>query len=126
MAITLQDNARNAAADAIAALHNSGTIELKTSGGTSTAGNGEVATLTFGATAFGSAASGVATANAITDDSSATGGTTTQFYSYTSVSAPILSGSVSTSGADINLTSTVIAATETVSLSSLTLTQPAS
>ena len=46
-----------------------GTIVLQTSGGT------EVATLTFSNPAFGAASSGVATAAAITADSSATGGT---------------------------------------------------
>jgi hypothetical protein len=120
MAITLENNARNAACDAIAALHNGGTLEFQTSGGV------EVATIGFSATAFGSATAGVATANALTPDSSATGGTTTQFVSKTSAAAVILTGSVGTSGTDIIIDNTVVGAGVTVDLTSFTLTVPAS
>ena len=130
MAVTLETNARNAACDGIVDLVDggagAGTLEFKTAGGTSTAGNGEVATCTFSDPAFGAAATGVATANAITDDTNATGGTTTKAYFYDSNSAAILQCAVGTSGSDINLSSTVIGAGDTVSISSLTVTVPAS
>ncbi len=120
MAITLETNARNAACDAIAALHNSGTLEFQTSA------DAEVATVTFGSTAFGAASSGTATANSITPDSSATGGTTTKFVTKTSGAAQILSGTVGTSAADIIIDNTVVGAGVTVALTSFTITVPAS
>jgi hypothetical protein len=120
MAITLENNARNAACDAIAALHDSGTLEFQTSGGV------EVATVTFGATAFGAATDGTATANAIASDNSATGGTTTQFVTKTSAAAPVLTGSVGTSATDIVIDNTVVSAGVTVALTSFTITVPAS
>lgn len=130
MAVTLQTSARNAACDAIVDLIDggagAGTLEFKTSGGTSTQGNGEVATLTFSDPAFGAAAGGVATASAITSDTNATGGTTTQAYIYDSNGNPILSCSVGVGSGDIQLTNNVIAATETVAITSLTVTVPAS
>lgn len=61
----------NAACDAIVDLVDvggAGVIILEIANQTT-----EVATLTFAATAFGAAAAGVATANAIVNDSSATG-----------------------------------------------------
>ena len=120
MAITLENNARNAACDAIAALHNSGTLEFQTSGGV------EVATIGFAATAFGAAVAGVATANTLTPDSDATGGTTTQFVTKTSADAVILTGSVDTSAADIIIDNTAVSAGVTVDLTSFTITVPAS
>ena len=120
MAITLENNARNAAVDAIAALHNSGTLEFQTSA------DAEVATVTFSATAFGAATGGSATANTITPDSSATGGTTTKFVTKTSASAIIATGTVGTSGTDIIIDNTDVAPGVTVDLTSLTLSVPAS
>ncbi len=87
-----------------------------------TSGDVEVATLPFSATAFGAAAAGVATANAITDDSSATGGTTTKGQLIDRDETVIVECSVGTSGTDIILSSNIIAATDTVSMSSLTYT----
>lgn len=70
------DGVRNAAVDAAAALLNGGTIKVYTGSMPSTPATAVttqtlLATLTFGNPAFGSAVSGTATANAITDDSSA-------------------------------------------------------
>jgi hypothetical protein len=119
MAITLENNARNAACDAIAALHDGGTLEFQTSGGV------EVATVTFGTPAFGASSAGTATANNIAADTSATGGTTAQFVTKTSGGAQILGGSVDTSLADIVIDSTVIPAGVSVSLNAFTITVPA-
>lgn len=130
MAVTLQTSARNAACNGVVDLVDAGAgaghLEFKTSGGTSTRSNGQVADLTFGDPAFGDASTGVATANTITADSSADGGTTTQAYFYDSDDNPVLACSVGTSGEDINLSNNVIAATDSVSVSSLTVTMPAS
>lgn len=122
MGVTLSTAARNAACDAIVDLLDGGTIEFRTSGDV------EVATLGFGTPAFGDAAAGVATANAITSDTNATGGTIAKASVRDSGDAEIMELSVGTvgSGEDIELTSLVIAATETVSMSALTFTIPAS
>lgn len=124
MSVTLETSARNAACNAIVDLvdagSGAGTLEFQTSGGT------EVATCTFSDPAFGNASTGVATASAITADSSATGGTTTKAVFKDSDGTAVLTCSVGTSGADINLTNNVIAASESVSITSLTVTVPAS
>lgn len=119
---TLATAARNAACDAIVDLLDSGTIEFQTSA------NNEVATLTFGATAFGAAAVGVATANAITADTSATGGTIAKAVFKTSGAAEVLTATVTVTGGggDITGTSLAIGAGDTVSISALTVTVPAS
>jgi len=120
----LETAARNAACNAIVDLidagSGAGTLVFQTSGDV------EVATLTFSDPAFGNAASGVATASAITSDTSATGGTISQASFFDSDDNKILEATCGTSGADINLTSLTVVATETVSVSSLTVTVPAS
>ena len=88
-----------------------------------TAGSAEVATLTFSATAFGPASSGTATAAAITEDSSATGGDITKFKIQNGSAADAgFAGAVSTSGSDINLSSLSIGAGDAVEVTSLTYT----
>lgn len=129
MPIVLTTATRNAACDAIVDLVDggttAGTIEIKSAAST-TSGTSEVATLTFSDPAFGAAATGVATANSITADSSATGGTASDYTVFDSDGTAIWQGSVGTSGADLNLSSTSIGASDTVSISSFTLTVPAS
>ena len=123
MALTHQNAAKNAAIDAITALINvggAGTLVF------ATGADVEVATLTFNATAFGAAAAGVATANTITPDSSATGNASAvdKFIVKSGAGTEIFRGSVGTAGADINLSTTTIDAGDTVSLSTLTYTGP--
>lgn len=124
MAITLATAARNAACDAIVDLVDGGTgagnLVIRTSGDV------EVATLAMSATAFGAASSGTATAATITDDTSATGGTAAKFTLEDGDATTILTGAVGTSGSDLNLSSTTIGAGDTVSVSSFTVTVPAS
>lgn len=103
--------------------------KLDTTGGAAslifqTSTGGEVATLTMSATAFGAATTAaVATANAITSDTNATGGTVAQFVLRAAVgSADIILGSVDSSGADINISSTSIGGGDTVQVTSLTYT----
>lgn len=121
MAVTLETAARNAACDAVVDLLDGGTIEFQTSGDV------EVATLTLGTPAFGDAATGTATANAITSDTSATGGTIAKAVFKTSGAASLFSVSVTATGGggDIELSSLAIGAGDTVALSSYTHTQPA-
>lgn len=121
MAVTLETTARNAACDAVVDLLDGGTIEFQTSGSV------EVATLTLGTPAFGAASTGTATANAITSDSSATGGTISKAVFKTSGAAALFTVSVTATGGggDIELSSLAIGAGDTVSLSSYTHTQPA-
>lgn len=84
-----------------------------------------LATLTMSDPAFGAASNGVATASAITQDSSAdASGTATWFRITTSSGTAILDGTVGTSGADLNLVTTTIVATQPVQISSLTVTIP--
>jgi hypothetical protein len=120
MAIILENNARNAAADAVCALLDGGVIEFQT------AASAEVATVTFGTPAFGASSGGTATANAITPDASVTGGTITKFVAKTSGNVAVFTGTAGTSGSDINLTSVVLAAGERLEVDSFTYTQPAS
>ena len=120
----LETSARNAACDAVVDL-----IDAGAGAGTlvfQTTGDVEVATLTFSDPAFGAAATGVATASAITSDTNATGGTIAQASAFDSNAAKVLEMTCGTSGAEINLSSLVIGASDTVSCSSLTITCPAS
>ena len=124
MAVTLTTAARNAACNAIVDLVDAGagagTLVFYAADTTT-----EVATLTFSDPAFGNAATGVATASAITSDTSATGGTTTVAKFLDSDATEVLRCTVGTSGADINLSNNVIAASETVAITALTVTVPA-
>lgn len=128
MTTTLTANARNAAANAVVGLIDAGagagTVELKTAAST-VQGTNEVATLTFSDPAFGAAAAGVATANAITSDTSATGGVATAFTVFDSDGNAVFEGGVATSGAEMTISSTNVGAGDTVSISSFTYTQPA-
>lgn len=85
-----------------------------------------LATLTFSDPAFGAAAvTGVATASAITDDSSADAtGTATWARVLDSNSNTIFDCDVNTTGATINLNTVSITAGATVSITSFTVTHP--
>ena len=125
MAVTHPTTVRNALADTVV-----DRIDLGPAAGTlqfNTAGDVEVATLTFSDPAFGNAAAGVATASAITADASATGGTTTKAILQDSSNNLVCSCSVTATGGggDIELNSVVISAGQEVSVSSLTYTAPA-
>lgn len=88
-----------------------------------------LATLTFSDPAFGAAADGVATAAAITSDASADNtGTAAVFRVETSTPATCFEGTVGgpSSGADIEFNSTAFVAGDTVAITALTITMPAS
>jgi hypothetical protein len=88
-----------------------------------TAANTIVAALAFPSTnAFGAAAAGVDTANPITSDSSAAGGTAAWFSFTKSTGLRVVDGSVGTSGADLNLNSVTISTGAAVACSAFTIT----
>lgn len=123
-----------AAVDAFCALLDSGYLEIYT--GTQPAVDGsltgtKLVTLTFGSTAFGSSSvsSGTctATANAITAGTAGNTGTAAYFALLKSDGTTVVgTGSVATSGADLNLDSTSVTSGANVSCSSFTVTQPQS
>ena len=120
-----------AAVDAAAALLNSGLLRIYSGSqpAVDAALTGtKLAELTFGSTAFGgSSASGgtvTATANAITSDTSAVAGTAGYHALVASDGTTVVAtGSVGTSGADLNLNSLTISSGATVSCSSYTITE---
>lgn len=124
--------AAQAACNAMTALLNAGTLKIYTVGSgvpatAATAITDQVllATLTLGNPAFGNAdASGVATANAITGDTSADAtGTAAFFRLLTSGGASRFQGLVGTSGCDLNLNSISIQIGAAVDVTSLTITE---
>lgn len=122
--------ARNAAADAVTALIGaSGFLDIydgaqPTNPDTALGAQVKLAHLALSADAFGDAVAGVATANAITDDSAADAtGTAAWFSITTSGGTRVIEGSVGTSGANLNLNTTSIVAGAAVGVSSLTFTQ---
>lgn len=124
MATTHTTAARNTIADTVTALVDAngiGKLVIMTSGDV------EVATLTMSATAFGAAASGTCNANAITDDTNATGGTAALYKITDGADTEIFRGSVTATGGggDLQLSSVNIGAGDTVSISSFSYTAPA-
>lgn len=95
-----------------------------------TVGDVEVATIILnGTNAFGASSAGVITMTGQPlSDTNAAGGTTVQFSIYQNVSQTnkVLEGEVAVAASDINISSTVIGATDTVELTTFTLTVPAS
>jgi hypothetical protein len=84
-----------------------------------------LATLTFSATAFGAASNGVATAAAITSDSSAdTNGTAAWARLANGAGTTIMDVTVGTSGEDINFNTVSFVTGATVAISSMTVTVP--
>lgn len=85
-----------------------------------------VATLTFPNPAFGAAAAGVATAGTIVSDTNAVGGTIAKAELRNAALTPKILCSVTATGGggDIQLSSVVVSAGQTVSLSALTYTAP--
>lgn len=123
MALTLATAMRNAIADAVdTQIGTSATLEFQTSGDV------EVATLTLGNPAFGAASSGTITLSGTPlSDTNATGGTMAKFVIKVGGSTVNITGSVGTSGQDINFPGGLtVGAADTVTLTSFTITCPAS
>ena len=120
----------SAAADAVCPLLNNGYLRLYDGTQPATANTAVttqtlLAELRWNATAFGAASNGVATANAITSDTSADAtGTATWFRALKSDGTTVVfDGSVGTSGCDLNLNSTGISVGAAVSVTSFTYTE---
>lgn len=124
MAVTHSTAARNAATDAVTALIGaSGRLKFLIIGSTVSALSTVVANLALSATAFGASATGTATANAITSDTSATGGTVAFAALTTSAGTPVIHCAVAASASDINMSNGLaVTSGDTVSCSSLTYT----
>lgn len=127
MALAYSTTLRNARLDEItAAVGASGLLRIYDGSRPATGGAATtlLAELTCNATFAPGAAAGVLTLNAITQDSSANAsGTATWFRITTSGGTAVVDGSVSTSGSDLNLTTTSITSTQPVSVSSFTITE---
>jgi hypothetical protein len=123
--MVLETATRNALADAFDAHVNTGggTANLKLE----TSGDVEVATFNFQNPAFGAAANGVITLQGTPiEDADAAGGTVAQGSIYDRGGAKVSESVAATSGQEITVSSTTIGVGETVTLTSLTVTQPAS
>lgn len=123
---------RNAMLDAItAAIGASGLLRIydgtqPTNADTALGAQNVLSEHALSATAFAAAVAGVATANAIADDTSANAaGTATWFSLLTSAGVRVVDGSVGTSGADLNLNSVTFTVGALISISALTLTEAA-
>lgn len=109
---------------------NSGTIKIYTGSqpAVDVAPTGTLlVTMTFGATAFAAATAsgsgGSMSANAITSGTAVATGTAGYFVCENSSGTVLFSGSVGTSGADLNLSSLSISSSANVACSSFTITQ---
>lgn len=122
MALVKTNAVLTSQADAITALIDvgspNGTLEFQT------AANDEVATINFGATSFGGAVNGLATANATVADSSATGNASpiTKFVIKDGNGLEVYRGTatITSGGGDIELTAVIVGAGSTVTLTSYT------
>ena len=127
MALAYSSTVRNAMMDAITtAIGASGLLRIydgsrPASGGAATT---LLAELALSATAAPGASGGVLTLNSITQDASANAtGTATWFRVTTSGGTFVIDGSISTSGSDLNLTTTSIVSTQPVSVTSFVITE---
>jgi hypothetical protein len=118
----------NAEANALAPLMNSGKLRIysgtpPTHCDDALSGNTLLAELTMGATAWGSAANGVLTANAITAANAAASGTHSFFRVFDSAgTTAYIQGTTGTSGCDLNLNASTTSSGVQVSVTSLTHT----
>jgi hypothetical protein len=123
MALTLATTMRDAIADAVdTRVGTTATMEFQTSGDV------EVATISLANPAFGASSTGVITLGGVPlSDTNATGGTMAKFVIKSGGTTTEITGSVGTSGENINFPGgLVVGAGDTVTLTSFTITCPAS
>jgi len=132
--VTLSTSAVNAMCDALVDLIDVGTeylsgtglsatLQLTSAGGTPVIAVMEFASLT--SAAFSSASGGVCTGILADEESAITSGDVGAFTITDGNSATILSGSVGVSGADININDVAIAEGDRITMTTLTITMPA-
>lgn len=136
MTTRISTNARNAAADAVVDLLDAGAgagyIEIRTGSQPATANTAATGTLlstvTLDDPAFGSAASGTASAAGLPNtDTGDAAGTAGWFRAYDSNGNAVIDGSVTATGGggDMELSTTTISVGVTVSVTAWTITVPA-
>lgn len=119
----------DAAADAVTALLNGGTLRIYSGSQPRNAdaevgGGMKLAEVAFGTKAFGAAVEGVATASAILQGVALRTGKATWFRALTRSNTAVYDGSVGTAGADLNLKSTEIQEGAAVLIGPLSYTHP--
>jgi hypothetical protein len=131
MGLRLSPAARNAAGDAITALLNAGgagTIDIRTGAqptDPATAATGTVlATFTLPATAFAAFTSGTGNLNTVASVTASATGTAGWFRMKNNAGTGVIDGTVGTSGAELNLSTTSITAGGSVSITSGSLSMP--
>ncbi len=130
MALSVAAATRNAEVNAATALLNNGTIVIYSGSVPATADTAlgaqvVLATCTYGATAFGAASGGSATANAIAGANAVATGTASFFRSFkVDATTVVLQGAVGTSGAELNINSTAIQNGAAVAVTSQTYARP--
>lgn len=126
MSLTLPTATRNAACNAVVDLIDAGSAAGKLKIYTASEAT-LLCTNTFGDPAFGNAATGVATANAITNGTAVATGTAAVGKITDSNDTDIITGLVVAAGSgDISLNSTSITTDDVISISSMSITMPAS
>jgi hypothetical protein len=131
MGLRLSPAARNAAGDAITALLNAGgagTIDIRTGAqptDPATAATGTVlATFTLPATAFAAFTSGTGNLNTVAAVTASATGTAGWFRMKNNAGTGVIDGTVGTSGAELNLTTTSIQSGGNVSITGGSLSMP--
>lgn len=125
MAVTLTTAARNAACDAIVDLLDTGSTDPTGDIAFSTSAPATLCTNNLANPAFGSSSVGVATAGTIAQGTVATGGTIALALFRNRANTEEFRCAVAQSASDINLTSVIVNIGDTIDVSSLTYTVPA-
>jgi hypothetical protein len=112
---------RNEMAAAFAALYSGGTLEIRTSGGTTL-----LATITLPTPAFGSPSTGVVSRNGTWSATASTSGTAAVGRFRSADTLKTTDFTIGTSGQELNLDNVSIIAGGTVTINSFTYTFPAS
>ncbi len=127
---TMRNNACNGIVDTIDQGAGAGTLKIYTSTQPGSVGGTYgtlLGTLTYSDPAFGNAATGVATASAITSDTNADASGTAGTFAILDSDANVLAdGTCGTSGAELNFNNTSIVSGGTIACSSFTVTVPIS
>lgn len=119
----------NASVNGLTALLNNGYLRIydgsqPANANTAITSQVKLAELRWNATAFGAAVAGVANANSITSDNSTVAGTAAWFRALESDGTTVVfDGTVGTSGCNINLTTTTITTSGTLTITAFVLTQ---